>query len=49
MKEWSQVVRPGVAMAHSVSEDAREVCAEYPVVNLFADMWADFDKDIATA
>jgi len=47
MEEWSQVVRPAVAMAYGVSEDAGEVRAEYTDVDLSADLWADSDKDIA--
>jgi len=47
MEEWSQVVRPGVAMAYGISEDTGEVRAEYTDVDLSADLWADSDKDIA--
>lgn len=47
MEEWSRVVRPGVAMAYGVSEDAGEIRAENADVDLFADLWADSDKDIA--
>lgn len=49
MEEWPQVVCSCVAMTDSVSKDAGEICTEDTVVNLFTDLRADSDKDIATA